>query len=151
MLLLAIIAGMVALNLGGDDAGEVRQEADRLALLLNAAQEEAILQGQLFALAIEKRGYHFLQLSKNGTLEPLAKEDDVLHPRELPMGMKISEIEIDGTVQEQDQEIGIVLQPSGDVPDFIITFNKGVATWRVTGSISDGIKSTQAVEDRATS
>ena len=142
---------MVALNLGGDDAGEVRQEADRLALLLNTAQEEAILQGQLFALAVEKRGYRFLQLTKKGTLEPLTKEDDVLRPRELPIGMDISEVEIDGTVKEQDEEIGIVLQPSGDVPDFVITFHKGTATWRVTGSIGDGIRSTQSVEGRATS
>ena len=151
MLLLAVIAGMVALNLGGDDAGEVRQEADRLALLLNTAQEEAILQGQLFALAVEKRGYRFLQLTKKGTLEPLTKEDDVLRPRELPIGMNISEVEIDGTVKEQDEEIGIVLQPSGDVPDFVITFHKGTASWRVTGSIGDGIRSTQSVEGRATS
>jgi general secretion pathway protein H len=151
MLLLVVIAGMVALNLGDDDAGEVREEAQRLALLLNTAQEEAILQGQLFALAVEKRGYHFLQLTKNGTLEPLAKEDDVLRPRELPIGMNISEVEIDGTVKEQDEEIGIVLQPSGDVPDFVITFHKGTATWRVTGSMGDGIRSTQSLEGRATS
>jgi hypothetical protein len=105
----------------------------------------------LFALAVEKRGYHFLQLTKNGTLEPLAKEDDVLRPRELPIGMNISEVEIDGTVKEQDEEIGIVLQPSGDVPDFVITFHKGTATWRVTGSMGDGIRSTQSLEGRATS
>lgn len=151
MLLLVVMAGMVGLNLGGDDAGEVREEAERLALLLNAAQEEAILQGQLFALSLEKRGYHFLQLTKKGTLEPLAKKDDVLRPRELPLGMDISEVEIDGTLQEQDEEIGIVLQPSGDIPDFVITFHKGTATWRVTGSIGDGIRSAQSVEDHATS
>ncbi len=151
MLLLVVIAGMVVLNLGGDDAGEVREEAERLALLLNTVQEESILQGQLFALAVEKRGYHFLQLTKKGTLEPLTKEDDVLRPRELPSGMKISEVEIDGIVKEQDEGIGIVLQPSGDIPDFVITFHKGTATWRVTGSIGDGIRSTQLVEGRATS
>lgn len=151
MLLLVVIAGMVGLNLGGDDAREVREEADRLALLLNTAQEEAILQGQLFALAVEKRGYHFLQLTKNGTLEPLTTKDDVLRFRELPSGMKIDEVEIDGVVKEQDEEIGIVLQPSGDVPDFVITFHKGAATWRVTGSIGDGIRSTQSVEGRAAS
>ena len=31
MLLLVVIAGMVVLNLGGDDAGDVREEAERLA------------------------------------------------------------------------------------------------------------------------
>jgi prepilin-type N-terminal cleavage/methylation domain-containing protein len=38
MLLLVVIAGMVVLNLGGDDAGEVREEAERLALLLNTVE-----------------------------------------------------------------------------------------------------------------
>lgn len=151
MLLLAVIAGMVTLNIGGDDAGDVRREADRLALLLNAAQQEAALQGQLFALAVEKEGYHFLQITKDGTLEPVTNDDDMLRPRELPAGMNISEVEIDGNIQGQKEEVGIILQPSGDIPDFIITLNKGSATWRVMGSIAVGIKSTQSVDGRATS
>lgn len=150
MLLLVIIAGVVALNLGGDDAAEVREEAERLTLLLHTAREEAILQGQVLALALESRGYHFLQLTKAGKLEPV-KQDDVLRPRELPLGVNVSEVEIDGSVKEQDAEVGIVLQPSGDIPDFIITLRKGDARWQVKGSIGDGIKSAQSFENRATS
>lgn len=148
LLLLTIIFSMIGLNLGGDDRADVRQEAERLALLLHTAQEEAILQGQVFALTLETGGYHFLQLSSEGTLKPLTR-DDVLRPRELPAGMSISTVEVDGQVDEKTS--GIVLAPSGELPAFNITFTKGTVHWQVKGSIADGIRSTAPSESRATS
>lgn len=148
LLVVTIILGMIGLNLGGDDQADVRQEAERLALLLRAAQEEAILQGQVLALELETRGYHFLHLSREGTLEPLTG-DDVLRPRELPSGISISAVEVDG--QADEETAGIVIRPSGDIPSFTITFSKGKMHWQVKGSVVGGIRPTSPSESHATS
>ncbi len=102
----------------------------------------------MFALALESRGYLFLRLSSAGTLKPLTR-DEILRPRELPTGVSISTVEVDGQVIEEKP--GIVLEPSGDLPQFSITFAKGTARWQVKGSITDGIRSTPPSEPHKTS
>ena len=149
VLLLSIIVGMVAVNLDADDTSEVRDEADRLALLLNTAQQDAILEGQVLALALEERGYHFLRLNDSGTLAPIIG-DELLRPRELAPGIMVSAIEVAGAQQEGEQR-AILLQPSGELEDFAITLRKRAARWQVKGSLTDGIRSVAPVSDRAES
>lgn len=147
VLLLSIIVSMVAVNLAADDTSEVRDEADRLALLLNAAQQDAILDGQVLALALEERGYHFLRLNDAGTLAPIIR-DELLRPRELAPGIEISAIEIAGNEQEQR---AILLQPSGELEDFAITLSKGTARWQIKGSLTEGIRSVAPLSGHAES
>ncbi|MFQ5994200.1 MAG: GspH/FimT family pseudopilin [Acidiferrobacterales bacterium] len=148
MLLLVIIVSMVAINLDPDDRAAVRREAERLALLMQAAQQEAILQGQVFAVAFDSDGYHFLRLSGKGTLKPI-KQDDVLRARLLPAGLRIVDVEIEGAQSEEPS--GIVLEPSGDVPEFSVTLIKGEARWQVKGSPAAGILPADPREDHARS
>lgn len=147
VLLLSIIVSMVAVNLAADDTSEVRDEADRLALLLNAAQQDAILDGQVLALALEERSYHFLRLNDAGTLAPIIR-DELLRPRELAPGIEISAIEIAGNEQEQR---AILLQPSGELEDFAITLSKGTARWQIKGSLTEGIRSVAPLSGHAES
>ncbi|MFQ5935691.1 MAG: GspH/FimT family pseudopilin [Acidiferrobacterales bacterium] len=149
LLLLTVLVGMVGLNLGGGDSDDLRDEAERLALLLHTAQQEAILEGQVLALALAPRGYHFMRLSEAGTLRTIAR-DALLRPRELPAGVTISVVEVDGKKEERKEGI-IVLQPSGELVDFTITLRKGNAQWQVKGSLVDGIRSAGPVLSRATS
>jgi general secretion pathway protein H len=139
---------MVAINLGSDDTSEVRDEADRLALLMNAAQQDAILDGQVLALALEEHGYHFLRLNDSGSLAPIIR-DELLRPRELAPGIKVSAIEIAGN--EQQEQRAILLQPSGEVENFAITLSKGAAHWQIKGSLTDGIRSVAPVSGHAES
>lgn len=148
VLLLSIIVGMVAINLGTDDTSEVRDEADRLALLINAAQQDAILDGQILALALEERGYHFLRLNDAGTLAPIIR-DELLRPRELAPGIKVSAIEIAGN--EKQEQRAILLQPSGELEDFSITLSKGTARWQIKGSLNEGIRSVAPLTGHAES
>ena len=148
VLLLSIIAGMVAVNLGADDTSEVRDEADRLALLMNAAQQDAILDGQVLVLALEERGYRFLRLNDSGSLAPIIG-DELLRPRELSQGIEVSAIEIAGS--EQEEQRAILFQPSGELEDFTITLRKGVARWLIKGSLSDGIRSLAPASSHAKS
>jgi general secretion pathway protein H len=148
VLLLSIIVGMVAVNLGTDDTSEVRNEAERLALLINAAQQDAILDGQVLALALEERGYHFLRLNDAGTLAPIIG-DELLRPRELAPGIMVSAIEIAGN--EQKEQRAILLQPSGELEDFAITLSKGTARWQIKGSLTEGIRSVSPLSGHAES
>jgi general secretion pathway protein H len=151
VLLLSIMLGLVAVNLSSDDSGELRDEAQRLALLLNAAQQDAILEGQVLALALEPGGYHFMRLTDAGTLQPIT-QDELLRARELPSDIKISAVEIAGTETTDTQKPkGIVLQPSGELDEFTITLQKGQLRWQVKGSLADGIRSAEPTVGHARS
>lgn len=141
VLLLSIILGLVAVNLGSDDSGELRDEAQRLTLLLNTAQQDAILEGQVLALTLEPGGYHFMRLTDAGTLQPIT-HDELLRARELPPDIKIAAVEIAGKAPTQtEKQNGIVLLPSGELDEFTITLQKGSTRWYVKGSLADGIRS----------
>ncbi len=151
VLLLSIMLGLVAVNLSSDDSGELRDEAQRLALLLNTAQQDAILEGQVLALALEPGGYHFMRLTDAGTLQPIT-QDELLRARELPPDIKISAVEIAGkATTETDKPSGIVLQPSGELDEFTITLQKGSTRWYVKGSLADGIRSTEPTAEHVRS
>jgi general secretion pathway protein H len=138
LLLVMILIGVVELHVGGNDSAEVRQEAERLALLMNTAQQEAILQGEVLALAVASDGYQFLRLNSAGTLEPLTG-DDTLRARQLPPGIRVDTVSIDGQLQEATPHI--ILWPSGELTQFTITLRKGQVHSQVVGSQADGIRS----------
>ena len=56
MLVIVIVLGIVSVNLEPDRETPVRDEARRLVLLLQTAQQESILQGKILAVAIERSG-----------------------------------------------------------------------------------------------
>ena len=84
MLLLVIVIGMVGLSVSGDEHRAVREESERLSVLLHAVQQEAILQGKVYALELGLDGYEFLILGQDGKFQSLAQADDMLRPRTLP-------------------------------------------------------------------
>jgi general secretion pathway protein H len=79
LLILAVTLGMVGINLQRGDNNRVQEEADRIVILLQAAREEAILQGQVFVVQFSNDGYRFLRDNNKGKLE-LIEQDDVLSP-----------------------------------------------------------------------
>ena len=130
MLVIVIVLGIVSVNLEPDRESAVRDEAKRLVLLLRTAQEEAILQGKMLAVAFEAQGYSFQVLDDKNEFQPLP-QDDVLRPRPLPQGIEISSVDIEGA-----PETGIprlLLLPTGELPPFTITFERGEIRWQVQG------------------
>src|SRR4030066_155169 len=137
LLIVAITIGMVGINLQRGDNNRVQEEADRIVILLQAAREEAILQGQFFAVQFSADGYRFLRLNNKGKLE-LIEQDDVLSPRTLPDGVTLS-FTMDGTVAET--EAGLILDPSGSFIPFVLTLHAGEATWQAHGLANGKIQS----------
>ena len=137
LLIVAITIGMIGVNLQRGDNNRVQEEADRIVILLQAAREEAILQGQVFAVQFTKNGYRFLRLSNKGKLELLEK-DDVLSPRSLQDGVTLS-FTLDGVAA--DTEAGLILDPSGSFTPFVLTLRAGEAAWQALGLANGKIQS----------
>ena len=79
MLIIVIILGIVSVNLEPDPESGVRDEAKRLVLLLQTAQDEAILQSKVLAVAFEPQGYSFQVLDEKNEFQPLPLSDGSPH------------------------------------------------------------------------
>jgi general secretion pathway protein H len=139
--IVAIIVGLAGVRLLRSPDEAVREECERLALLLQAAREEAILQGRVFTFGARRDTYGFLRLERDGKLK-LAKDDELLHPRRLPAGITIEAFQVEGVAEDAPIK-GVVFQPSGDLPAFRILLAGSGMRWSVVGS-PDGTIRAQA-------
>ena len=65
MLIIALTSSVIVLNLP-PPAGEARTEAERFAVRLTAASEQAIMSGSVIALELEPFGYRFYRYDRGG-------------------------------------------------------------------------------------
>ena len=144
LLLLAIVLGMVGVNLARDDSGRLRDEAARLDVSIKAARQEAILQGRIFAVSLRHDGYDFLGLNDQGKLAALV-QDDVLRGYALPAGVRIDAVSIDGNAAGEPAVI--VLPPGGELPPFTIGLAAGAARWQLTGEANGSLQSARGPDD----
>lgn len=136
-LIIVIVLSLVSVNLEPGRETIVRDEARRMALLLRTAQQEAILQGKILAMEITPEGYVFLMLDNNREFKSLSR-DEILRPRELPRDITISSVNIEGRpVTEKPR---LILLPTGELPEFTITFSLDDIHWQVQGVFSGEIK-----------
>ena len=136
MLVIVIVLGIVSINLEPDRETPVREEARRLTLLLQTAQQESILQGKILALAIERQGYYFLMLNENYEFRPI-DDDEVLRARPLPSGIVISSVDIAGLPENEKPRL--ILLPTGELPPFTLVFSQGDIRWQVEGKLTGEI------------
>lgn len=137
VLIITVMIAVASVNLLRGPEDQVREEAERLALLLQTAQQEAVLQGQVLAFSAGRDGYRFLRLDDKGKLQPLA--DEILRPRTLPPGVEIAAFHVDGAGSSERD--GIVLAPSGELASFRIAVTAGTAQWWVVGLANGAIRS----------
>ena len=146
VLIIVIILGLVSVNLEPDRNAAVRDEAQRLAFLLHTAQQEAVLEGKVLAVALGSQGYSFLLLNDKNEFKPIA-QDDVLRSRPLPPDISISSVDIEGA-SEKDASRLIIL-PTGELPEFTVTFSRGATHWQVLGSLTGEITARAAPAPKA--
>ncbi|HEU5338702.1 MAG TPA: type II secretion system minor pseudopilin GspH [Sulfuricaulis sp.] len=137
MLVIVIILGLVTVNLNPDQETPVRDEAHRLALLLQTAQQEAILQGKIYAITVERQGYYFQTLDENRQFRPIGDEG-IFRARSMPPDIIVSAVIIEG--QEAIEKPRLILLPTGELPPFTITFKRGDSRWQVEGKSTGEIK-----------
>jgi len=128
-----IVAVMVALagaQLARGTSDLVRDDSERLAVMLQAARQEAILQGRVFAFGAARDSYRFLRLDRDGKLK--LANDELLRPQRLSIGVAIEELKLEGA-GDATQE-GLVFLPSGELPAFRIVLSGGGSRWSVVGA-----------------
>jgi general secretion pathway protein H len=138
--IIVVMVGLAGAQLMRGPGDVVREESERLALLLRAAREEAILQGRVFAFGAGRESYRFLRLERNGRLK-VASADELLRPQRLAAGVVIEALKIEGAGDAVQD--GVVFLPSGELPAFRIVLKNGGARWSVVGA-PDGTIRAQA-------
>ncbi len=136
LFIMAAVLGMATLQLMRDNRDVVRDEADRLIVILQAAREDTILQGSLLTFEMRPEGYRFLQPGEKGKFIPIGVGP--LAPRQWQEPMQ-ARLEIDGQPALGRQSM--VLDPSGSLPLFNIVFTLHDARWWVLGQQDGKIRS----------
>lgn len=143
MVLLAILAGSIGSRLVVDSASGLRDEANRLAVLIQTTQQYAVLEGRVYAVQFEADGYRFLALNEKNKLESIV-DDSLFRPRRWPTNMTVDEIRIEDKPQDRSGA-GLIFTPVGDMPQISITLHHKLHRWRIE-SHADGTVSTSSVD-----
>jgi general secretion pathway protein H len=126
VLVISITLGIVGVNLTRDDRDRVKDEADRLAMVLSTARDESILQGRVVIAEFRRDSYRFLRIGIDGKPQPI-EGDDTLTQRRLPDGMTLA-AEIEGT-PTLTGESTLLFDPTGTIPSLTITLRLGERHW----------------------
>lgn len=138
LLILVIVVATIGIELRATDRVTVRDQAKRLALLVHAMRQQAILQGEAYALGFDRDGYRFFALSPKGRWTPVQR-DNMFRARQFPKGVAVS-VEVNGA-----QRQGLVrIAPSGLVTPFNVVFTEGDARWRVTAAANGDVSADPA-------
>jgi general secretion pathway protein H len=133
LLVVLVIIGIATtvIALRPDPRAAVREEGDRLAVLFGLASEETATTGMAMAWVGRDGGYEFQtrELSDSGPDWTVASSDDLLHPRQLPGGMSIRSIQVDGKPLELGQRVGL-----GGVHDISLEITTGTASATISGT-----------------
>lgn len=109
LVIIAIGVSTAVIALRPDTRGMVREEAERLVVLLDLASEESSLGGMAMAWVGREDGYEFQkrELTDLGPDWTVVRGDDLLHPRQLPNGTTIRSIQVDGKALELGQRVAL--------------------------------------------
>ena len=129
MVVIGVGLGLVVVQLAPDKRAPLREEAGRLALLLENAGLEARASGRSLAWSGEKNSYRFLSETTNRWVR--IDDDSPFRPRTLAEGVNIGEV----TVEEQPLKQGeyVMLNANAFALPFQIGLSSQYGTARVTG------------------
>jgi general secretion pathway protein H len=130
LVVMGIALGIVVVQLMPDDRAALREEASRLALLLENAGLEARSSGRSMAWSVENTRYLFWK--KNNYNDWARIEDDsMFRPRTLLQGTRIGEI----TLEDQPVKTGgrIALSATAYAPPFRIKMSNASAGATIIG------------------
>ena len=146
LLIIGVLLGLVGIVYTRSPVDEVRQEAEKLAQLLQVAQDEATTQGRLYGIELVADGYRFLVLDDTSQLIPLER-DDLLRAQRFANAVEIGTVSIEGA--RAADKIRIVFVPTGIAPNFEIALRKKDARWFVLGTADGRIRAAPTLEPQS--
>ena len=130
MLVMGIAMGLVMVQLMPDNRAPLREEAARLALLLENAGLEARASGRSLAWSGDKNNYRFLSKNEYGDWVRI-DDNSSFRPRTLPEGVNIGEVSVEEQAVKQGEYV-LLSAHSFAVP-FQINLNSEYGSARVKG------------------
>jgi len=129
IVVISIIVAMIGVNLAPDPRQALATEAQRLALLLEQARDEAMSSGSSIAFSAEQQHYSFWQRQEkpgtDGTRPWKEHSDrDLFHPRQLPGSITVNDLRINQQVADKGTH-KIIFTPSGVMLPFRLTLASG--------------------------
>lgn len=108
LVIIGIVLSLAVVRLEPSPQQALQQESERLALVLEAARDEAIARGEPIAWSHQGARYQFWRRQDDWLPLP---DVDTLKARELPSGVAFGEIQVN--LQRQGEDGKLVFQPSG--------------------------------------
>ena len=115
LVIIGIMVGLAAVRLMPDDAGTLRNEAQRLALLLEQTRDQAVVSGEPIGFSVEAERYRFWTLDADGEWVP-ASGDDLLRDRPLGDGVRLLALQVNQAMLATGERL--LFLPSGSNAPF---------------------------------
>mgnify|MGYP000365491190 CR=1 FL=1 len=118
LLIIGVMLASIVVKAFPDERQVLRQEADRLGLLLEQARDQAFISGRSIAWSAQNEGYTFWKLNAQRQWEPIAGDQN-LRARQLPPPMSVTALFINQVKVPPAERL--VFSPSGLNPSFVVT------------------------------
>ncbi len=129
LVVMGIALGMVAVQLMPDNRATLREEAQRLALLLENAGMEARASGHSLAWSSGKTSYRFWEKNDYGDWVRI-EDDGMFRQRTLPDGLNIAEVSVETQTLQHGEQMSL------SAASFALPFRIRLASSHASASIS---------------
>lgn len=130
MVVVGITLALIGLNLMPDDERVLRNEAQRLALLLEQARDEAVSGGEAIAWSAEGERYRFLHQNEEGKWVAWTK-DELWRERQFSSGVTLHALHINRTAVSPSGHL--TFSPAGLGTPFEIELGLNAARIEIVG------------------
>lgn len=122
LVLIGITLGLVGVNLMPDQRRVLGEEGQRLATLIEQAQQEAVLSGNTLGVELSANGYRFVRENAAVADQPkddakpawaLVENDELLRPRKWQAAVAIEALSINGQPVPLPMRSPLLLSPTG--------------------------------------
>lgn len=146
LVIIGIMVGLASVRMMPDDAGTLKSEAQRLALLLEQTRDQAVVSGEPIGFSVEDGRYRFWALDADSEWVPRSG-DDLLHDRPLADGVKLLALQVNQAMLAAGERL--LFLPSGSNAPFTADLALNAAHARIRGDSLGRVKvelSQQAAE-----
>lgn len=141
LVIIGIMVGVMGVRLMPDDDRAVRDEAQRLALLLEQTRDQAVASGEPIAFSVEQQHYRFWALDAENEWVPRLG-DEVLRDRALTDGVQLAALQVNEVSLAAGERLQFL--PAGSNAPFIADLVLNTAYARIRGDSLGRVR----VEDR---
>ena len=130
LVIVGVMVGLIGVRMMPDDDGAVRNEAQRLSLLLEQARDQAVASGEPIAFSVEAGRYRFWALDGENEWVPRSG-DDLLRDRPLQDGVQLAALQLNQA--NTAAYTRLVFLPSGSNAPFTADLVLNAAHARISG------------------